>query len=209
MSAGNPEDVVRSVQRWTFYALWTNTVSGDPWSVETGASQIQDVQRPFAVLAPLSGLEQTFSRTGLPQGDVRWNTSISINAFPEVAGTAREARARATRIQAALLGAVTRGMLLTSTTAPTESRYSHPFEIPLFDFDGLPIEGAGRSNTGAAYAGMFVVSHPCRTVEDPEDDRRFSVVMDLRLDFWAAGADLTAREKGPVTRHVPGSFLAP
>lgn len=210
MSAGSPEDVVRSVQRWTANALGTFNSLNRPWAVERVDEQVPDIQRPYALVGELSPLTPVRYRTTLPQGDVQWNTTLSINAFPETDGTPRDCSVRAAAVLGRLLACVTRGVLFGTDPPTTVTRFSSPFDVPLFDYDGIPATGPNRAGRALPYTGMDVDSMSGRPVADVADDRRYMVVLDLRLSFWAAGAVLDPLEpgSGPVVVDVPGTYVS-
>lgn len=216
MAAGSPRDVLRSVQRWAALLLdGSVSASGRPYVVLLAEMNRSAPERPYAVVGELASFQPVLStaRVTVPQGDVQISGTVSLTVFPDppdgtdlAPGSGVSSWTLAQGVLARLRAGVDHGVLL---EGPPEVRFSHPFDVPLFDYDGVPDSGAGRAGPAEPYGWLDVDGSAGSVLEDPEDDDLFSVVLDLRLSAWVAGAVLSAGEAGPVVAAMPGTFVPP
>lgn len=193
------ENVIRSVQRWAAVTCLC-LPDGDQWTVETSAREVLDSKRPL-VLVELGGdVEATFVRPTWTSGDRRLQASMLVTAFPTVLEAPRQARAGATTVQSLLRDAVDVGIV---TTGPPVVQHGGPLSIPLYEYAGVPLEGPGRAGPASPYNHLTIESAPVRAIADPEDERRWTVALTLRLSWWAAGRSRQSPLQPPVVRQVP------
>lgn len=176
--------VPRSLKRWAAAVLpadYTVTLEETPPAVP-------DEDRPLANVLPTSEVTTLFARRSIPQGDVQRQQSFALTVYPAVkAGanllTVKETGAEARRLTALLEDAVVIG------TTEGEAGFSYPMTVPLWDYTGVPETGPDRAGPLQPASAAEVADHTVRPLADPDDPRRRTVVLSLRLTWWAAGRD--------------------
>lgn len=175
MSNFAPDDIHRSLRRYAAQAL-------DGWTVRTQRSEVKDTERPLAVVEPASPITTTFARATVPQGDVSKVQAFSVMAYPALGDTPNESRLAASQVQQLLDAIITRGMV-----DDDGASIAPPLRIPIYDYDGVPVVGAGRAGPVAPYGWAWVEDHSANIVQDPLDHLRFTVPLDVRLSWAEAG----------------------
>lgn len=181
------------------------TILGTTWTVRAEERRVvtPDDERPFAAVFLPSTIETSLARYTIPQGDVRKEASFSVVLYPELGDTPREARSEAADLQDLLDAAVTFGIV---ETGPPETFISGPLGVPLYDYSAVPTAGPDRGAVGAPLATATIRSHTSRGIQDEDDDRRWTVVLNLRLAWWTGGRARRLPAPDPVTTAVPGTF---
>jgi hypothetical protein len=136
---------------------------------------------------------------------VRYAATLTLTAYPPVESSPRVSLYNANEVLGAVQACVNRGLFLAPVGDANPVRFSKPTLIPLFDYDGVPLEGPGRAGPDDPYGYMDVDELTGRVLPDVDDDARFSVVMDFSLSFFARGA-VWASWEAPTTVAVPPSW---
>lgn len=195
------ESAHRSVRRFFAEALAAAGEGGAPYKVRLEDEQVKDADRPQAVVLPIADADLASPpRVSVPQGDYQLRQSFAATAYPEVDGSSRATRMRANEIADLLMTCVLCGMV-----DDDGESVAYPGSIALFDYTGVPVEGAGRSDalTVEQVGVMDVLACTGRPIPDPVDDRRWTAIVTLRLSWWAAGR--VAPEAPLVDRLIPSS----
>lgn len=180
-TAYSPEDVHRSLRRWCTLALDDVTDPGAEWVVELVRREVADQERPVAVvenagpMIPKRAQRQSIGRLvghgGMDRDLVQpW----TLTAYPITEGSARDCALRAERIAAKLFDAVSLGMTVDGA----------PLRIALYEYEGL---GFTEADPEDPYDYLWVDDFSGRAIPDSFDDRRFTVVLTLRLSWRAPG----------------------
>jgi hypothetical protein len=203
------DDRLRSVRRFVSKAL-----KSPPWSVLTERSEITDQMRPVALVEAATPSSQfgTAPRATVEQGMVGRQQTLAVTLFPvgteTVAGKVRqlppsEARRLANEAAVQMERAVLFGLVPDEDDSGTWPWRTPPLRIPVFDFEGVPTVGANRAGPDAPYAWMSVEDAGFRSLQDPQDTRRWSVVGTLRLS-WQLGGRVAP--PAPLAGSMLGSF---
>lgn len=194
-----PSDVHLSARR--FFA----ELLGPDWTTraEERRTVLPDDERPFAAVVATSPVATSFARATVPQGDVRRSLSLTAVLYPLVLSEPRLARAAAADLadladRALLLGVVVPG--------PPERSLSAPLTLPLWDYGAVPVEGPARAAAVLPLSSASIEDHGARAIRDEEDDRRWTVAVNLRVSWWSGGRDRPVSVVPPVTAGVPGSY---
>lgn len=209
------ENVHRSVRRWVSQALGDLTVSGDPWTVVLEERSIPDETRPVAVVVCVGPSQTEFARRSVPQGTIIRRQTVVATAFPELCETARESGMRARRVSERLLQAVEIGLVesqpvtLNGVDTVIETPIGGPLCVPLYDFSLVSEDLRDReSGPLASYGFMDVLDHSVDLIADPDDDKRWTVPLTLRLRYYVAGR-LRTGPAPPLAASMPGTFVPP
>lgn len=195
MANGASQDIIRSLRRYTSLIL-----GSPPWSVRIGRVRVSDDQRPVAVIDPSGPLTTPFARTGtITQGDVQKGRTLTIMAYPEVAATAQEAEIAAEELAELLTAGFERGLV---SDAHPPVNIGGPFRVPIYDFAGVPLTGAGRAgpSTPYMYANMSESGFAVRPLQDALDELRFTVAVTVPLTWWRSGR---TRPPAPTVTDLP------
>lgn len=187
-----PDDIHRSLRRYIAAVL-------ADWPVWTQREEIRDDSRPVCVVEPSSPVTTTRARVTIPQGDVDKGQAFSIMAYPELADTARESRFAAQQVQQLLDAVITHGQV-----DDDGNSIAPPLRIPIYDYADVPLSGV-RVPPAVPYGYAWVEDHSANVVQDPIDFLRFTVPVDIRLSWTAAGRkapDAPLVQKMPGTAHV-------
>lgn len=187
---GDPDDVLRSLRRFAALAL-----GAPPWKVRLQRTRVSDDERPVAVIDP-GVLATPHSRAGtVRQGDVQKQQTFTIVCYPPVATTAAVASEEARKLTYRLDASFSRG-LVTDDVPPVN--IGAPWRIPVYTFEGVPIEGADRAGSPDPYMHANVdETFTVRVVQDPLDELRYTVVATLRMTWWQGGR---VRPDAPLAR---------
>jgi hypothetical protein len=169
------EDVQRSARRWLWLAL-----DDDAWSLEDERIEVADDQRPVGIVETTTGLAVGFARTAVPQGDVQKRATLTLTLYPSAAGTAQECGRRARELVDAITDAWTVGIIIPG--APEVPLY--PSALPLWNFGGVADD---VTVPGPPVSYAIADSVTVRDIADPLDDRRWTVVAELRVTWWSGG----------------------
>lgn len=178
------DDVARSLRRYLALAL-----DGPPWRIRTERRMVRDDDRPVAVLDLGPQLVQ-FAREARHQGNWVWVAPVTITCYPEVNQDEEEGAWEARTLRARLLRLVTIGVpVLDNTGAPL----SGPFRVPLYDYADTPLTGADRAGPTYPEDVIWVVreSLTSEAIQDPDDPKRWTVVLEFRASVEAPGAEPT------------------
>lgn len=171
------DDRHRSLRRFLMAAL-----GSPPWVLRTERQPIADEERPAGVVEQASPAATLRARATVPQGEVEKQQTFSIMLYSELAATAAEAGLIARAWAERLDGAITVGLV-----NDDGSPYSPPLRIPVFDYAGVPMKGAGRGGAAEPYGWLWVEDAPVRAVQDPDDPVRWSIVCDMRVSWEQGG----------------------
>lgn len=202
MSRFSLDDRQRSLRRFVI-----ETLGSPPWVVRLQREVVKEEQRPAAVIEPTSGVlpGDIPSRTTVPQGDIDLMQSFALAFYPALAdGRGADLSPAAAAQQARVIAERLTQSLMIGLVLDDGSRWSYPWRLPLFDFDGVPIEGRARAGTDEPYAWMNVAEAPVRAIPDPVDPLRWTIVSDLRMT-WRQGGALAP--EAPLVRDFSGRFV--
>jgi hypothetical protein len=177
------DDRQRSIRRFVM-----NAMGAPPWRVRVAREPIADEQRPVAVVEPAAAAGTTRWHTSIPQGDVEKVQTFVLTLYPEMvdeqgdALTAGAARLVVAQWAERLDAAITVGLV-----NDDGSRLSAPRMLPVYDFAGVPAEGAMRAGAPTPYGWMWVDDAPVQMIPDPDDHLRWTIVCDLRVSWSQAG----------------------
>lgn len=208
MTAFSQDDRVRSIRRWLSSAL------EGAWSLHVLRMAVADERRPAGVVEVATPAVTVQARAVVPQGDVMRRQTFSIALYPSFmegdatlspADAAVRANAVAERLSAALVFGLMEDVEEGDPPETVSVTYSPPERLPVWDYAGVPTAGAGRAGPADPYGWMVVEDYPVRTVQDPEDQRRWTVVCDLRVSWWQGGR---VAPTAPLVDEMPGEFDA-
>jgi hypothetical protein len=185
------DDRHRSLRRFLMNAL-----GSPPWTIRTERQPVADEKRPIAVVEVSAPAVTTRSRTSIPQGDVEKQQTFTLTLYPALGATGAEARLAAAEAAQLLEDAISVGLVNDDGTL-----LSAPEMLPVYDFAGVPVKGAGRAGPAVPYGWLRVEDLPVRPIQDPEDELRWTVVCDLRVSWEQAGRD---RAPGAPVGSMPG-----
>lgn len=204
------DDVSLSLRRYLSKCL----VPADParpWGIRLEREQVVDDERPVAVIE--SGRVATpTKRAALDQGWITSSVPLTVTCYPETTGTVRESGRRARQLKQRLEDLMTYGLDLGEAArfpgGPVRPR-AGPDRIPLYDYAGVLLEGtdAERSLPPATEptGWLRVNDSGALSVQDPEDARRWTVVLELRVSWERPGRMPQATIDAPIVQHVPGT----
>lgn len=187
------DNAIRSLRRWVAAVLQ------EPWTiaVQEQPTAVPDDQRPTGHVLPLTDEEVLFARRSIPQGDIRKGQTFVVTLFPAVGDTPRTAAAESRRV--AVL--VEDSLVLGTLQEADDSLFSYPMTIPFWDYRDVPVTGVDRAGPEDSVTSMEVEGNPSvRDLADPEDPRRRTVAMTVRLTWWEGGR---APEAGPLVTGMP------
>lgn len=172
---------LRSVKRYVAAAL------GDDWEVRLSREE-GAFARPFCRVWQVAGT--TYPLTG-----GRWLADLSqpfvIAAYPERRHTPDQALLAAQRVENTLYRAFRVGV-----------GDGRPFRVPLVNYEGVPEDQPGEWHPRAF---MRLADLSTQPFPDPDDDKLWTVVCDIRLT-WRRVAETT---DGPIMRNLRQRFGTP
>lgn len=202
MAGGEPEDVLRSLRRYAWLMVADLSTLEQRWRVRLQRTRVADEERPVAIIDP-GVLTVLWAREGtIRQGDVQKGRPFTATFYPEVAMTPARSAQLARLLEARLDAGFTRGLV--SNEGP-QRHIGGPFRVPVYDFDGVPIDGPERGGPDEPYMHANIVpsSLTIRPIQDPLDERRYTVVLSMRLAWWQAGR---WTDHAPVADDMGGRF---
>ena len=178
-----PVDVVRSIQRYLSLML-----EGPPWTIRWRREEVRDDQLPVAVISMGDLIVIRARETFDPQGEVEYLAPVTISAYPEVAANPKAAAAEAERVRGLLFRWVLHGLEVRGP-APDYRHWAGPFRIPLWDFEGVPLEGPDKVGPDHPHDVLWVLpeSVTVQTVQDPDDTKRYGVFLNVRVTIEEPG----------------------
>lgn len=179
MTGFSMDDRHRSLRRFVM-----NSLGAPPWRVRTERQPVPDDDRPVAVVEATSAVTTTFARTSIPQGDVQRAQSFTITMYPVLEASAAESRLAAETVAEALSAAITFGLI---DDEDPPGNLTAPDHLPVYDFAGVDVKGTLRAGPDEHYGWMSIEDAAVRTIQDPEDPLRWTVVCELRLTWWQGG----------------------
>jgi hypothetical protein len=193
-------DIRRSIAR--YLSLMWDKDSG--WEIRIARQVVADDARPVAVV--LLGDGRTLeARTARDQGYVTEAWPVTIYAYPPVLDDEEAASAAADEIKDLL------GVVFTLGLSPDEDEAKEdpawvekagPFRIPLWDYSGIALDKPGPAEPhGVIWVDVSSLSK--RNLEDPEDGKRRSVVVEFRASIQRPGRQ---GPTGPVVGSIKGGF---
>lgn len=206
------ESVHRSVAEWVFAAAayTEEELAADPpptqWTVKDERSEVSDEQRPVVIVEPTGEKSTPFARSSYTQGDVQHADTWTVTCYPEATGTPAECTRRARMLAERLEDALVHGLLTPAVAGPpavAEEQFGGPLVLPLWDFAGLGLED---DRPGAQSGTISVESYTVRPIPDPLDDRRWTVVLEMRLTWWVSGRSRRDSEEPETVATVPGTY---
>jgi hypothetical protein len=206
------DDRRRSLRRFLMAVL-----DSPPWMFLTEPVAIADERRPVGVIESVGSVATTRARATVPQGNVEKAQSYAISLYPplpgEVASTEdpavmvpvapEVARLAADELAHLVDQAVTVGLVNDDGTS-----WSHPLRLPVWDYSATPVVGAGRAGPADLYGWMWVEDFGAEPLADPDDSRRWTVGLSLRLSWEQAGRDV-APAPIVVAGGLAGGFVVP
>lgn len=197
MSAGEPDDIYRSLRRYVWQML------GGQTPVRLQRTRVEDDERPVAILEP-GVLGTPHSRAGtVNQGDVQKQQPLTVVCYPVLGATAAESAQIARELGNLLDAGFCRG-LVTDDDPPVN--IGAPWRIPVYDFAEVPISGPDRGGPADPYMYANVdETFNVRPIQDAMDELRYTVVANLRVSWWASGR---IPPTAPIATSMPGSWEA-
>lgn len=187
-------DIQRSARQWLWFAL-----ADEAWSLEDERIEVADDQRPVGIVEMTTPVAITFARVAVPQGDVTKRSTLTITLYPSALGNAQVCGRRARDLVDSIEAAWTVGMILPPVGAAAEIPL-YPSALPLWDFSAVG-DDAAASGPPIAYAVADSVT--VRDIADPLDDRRWTVVAELRLSWQSGGRS----QWGSVIEPIADEFV--
>lgn len=201
--AFSKDDIARSIAR--YLSLMWDKDSG--WEIRTAREVVADDQRPVAVI--LLGAKTTLSaRTSRNQGNVLEAVPVTLYAYPPVGETELAARGAGDAIADELNDMIVFGLSPDADEEkddPAWPTMAGPFHLPLWDYAGVPLEGAGRAGPEEPHATLEVEqdSLNVQNLEDPQDGKRRTIVCEFRVRIDRPGRTVP---EGPPVGSMPGTF---
>lgn len=193
------QDAQRSFRRWLWLAL-----GDDAWTLRDARFEVPDDQRPAGYIDVATPTSTPFARATIPQGDVQKRVTLAATLYPVTTGTAEETGERASQLADELDACITHGVVVAAVGATPEQVLGYPLSLPLWDFAGVSLD---ELPAGEPVAFADVDSVTARPIPDPLDDHRWTVVLELRLSWWAGGRVRRGLEPEPIAVEVPPVFV--
>lgn len=198
------DDITRSARRYLAMLLEEFPGPDDrAWEIRLTRNLVTDQQRPLGVLEQLPHAPGR-GRTSVPQGNVQESMGLVFTGYPALLTGDRaviEGDLRAKRLADALDGLIRFG--LSTVVFETGRRACGPQVLPLWDYAAVPVAGVA----GPAYPHdvMRAETWSTRSIQDPVDEHRFSVVLTLTVTWERPGR---IDPPAPLVTGVPGTFGA-
>lgn len=197
------DDRLRSIRR--MIAVGMEKV--ERYDLHTQRMQVADDARPAGLVEPSTvAIALGNPRTTVVAGDVQKQQTFAVILYVDFDETEdpRASRLRAHQHAQRLDDIVTLGLV--SDDDPPVSICA-PFTVPLYDYEGVPISGPDRAGPADPYAFAEVTAWTVQPVQDPLDDRRWSVAGSMRVTWWDAGRDDDVNALP--TESMPGAWQSP
>jgi hypothetical protein len=193
-------DIARSIRR--YLSLMWDEDSG--WEIRIARKVVADDQRPIAVVL-LGDRRPLSARTSRHQGNVVEELPITIYAYPAVGEDEEAATVAAGEIKDLLLRVFEHGLSPDPKDADQEPAWlakAGPFNIPLWNYDGIALDKPGPEEPHDVI-WVDVKSLTGQNLEDPQDGKRRTVVVEFRASIERAGRTVP---DGPPVAELPGGF---
>lgn len=208
-------DVKRSIRKYLAALL------DESWTVRIERREVRDEDRPVAVIE-LGQESIVRAREALTQGEVETAFPVTVSCYPplppEAEPTAdpppdpiREAEAIAEGVKTLLVRWLMFGLTVrTEPTKGTKRNWAGPYRIPLYDFADTPLTGPNRELKDPPHDVLWVASEnvSAEAIQDAEDLRRWSVVLDFRVTMEQPGR-VPLADEGYVAEKLSGGFVPP
>lgn len=193
----DPEDVLRSLRRYVAQML-----GSPPWTVRLQRTRVADDERPVAIVEESGPLTTPFARARtVNQGDQQKQQSFTVVCYPPLGSQPVDSAETARQVASLLDAGFSRG-LVTDDTPPVN--IGAPFYFPVYDYAGVPITGSGRAGPQDFYTFAEVDNtFNVRAIQDAVDEKRYTVVANLRVRWWQAGR---IPADAPIAESVTGTF---
>lgn len=194
----DPDDIARSVRRYVAEML------GPPWALGLERKEVKDEARP-AGSVELGAVSVRRSRSTIPQGEVSRFMPVTVTLYPGLAApreAGRTARMLAHGLER-LISSGAEGPIFASGRPA-----SGPERIPLYDYSPVPLEGSTAEREGPAlpHDVLWAEDYSTRAVQDSQDPRRWTVVLELRVSWEAPGR---IGPDAPIAVAMPGGWVPP
>lgn len=204
-----PDDVARSIRRY----LGSILEEGPPpdWTVRLERREVSDDERPVGVVL-LGDVTTIQARETFDQGNVVDLYPVTVYLYPRVGETAQVARREGDVIRSLGHQLLKYGVPLEGIDAAylgdDDRPKAGPFHIPLWNWDGVAAEDEeNREPPEVAQSTMRIPreSLSAQNLDDPDDERRRSVVLEFRVEVEMPGR-IDDRADGGVVTGLPGHF---
>ena len=207
-----PQDIKRSIRKYLVALLEEQK----GWTLRIERREVRDEDRPVAVieLGPESVLR---AREALTQGEVETLYPVTVSAYPALpeyednadppSDPIREAEAAAEELKALLTQWLMFGLTVTDVKG---QHWAGPMRIPLYDYAETPLTGDKRAMEDDPHDVLWVQreSIAVNAVQDPDDLRRWSVLLDFRVSMEQPGR-IRSEDEGYEAEGIEGSYAPP
>lgn len=203
-------DVKRSIRKYLAGLL------DDTWTIRIERREVRDEDRPVAVIE-LGQVSVVRAREALTQGEVETLYPVTVSCYPPLPEAAedadpppdpiRESEAAAEGVKTLLI----RWLMFGLTVRDKDDRnWAGPYRIPLYDFADTPLTGDNRELKDPPHDVLWVDRDgvSAEAIQDPEDLRRWSVVLDLRVTMEEPGRE-RAEDETYVAEGIEGTYAPP
>lgn len=177
--------------------------SGDLYDLRVLREEIADDARPAGLIEPATPVGALGNpRTTVPQGAVQQQQTFAVVLYPRVED---EEDPRVHRLRADLHAQRLYDVISIGLVNDDDTELSRPGMVPLWDHADAATGGPARGNVPAdPYAWMTVEDWTVQPIQDPLDDKRWSIVGSLRCSWWHPGR-VAADE--PIAVSMPGAYV--
>lgn len=201
------DDVKRSVRRYVSQTLVA--LPADPvrrWTIRFSREQVRDEERPAGMIEAGDMIRSGDSRVSLDQGNVTETVPLTLTLWPEIQEP-REAERRATRLAQQLYDLIRFGLMLDHGVSGRS--VSGPERIPLYDYSDVAASGTAEERRGPEdpHDVMWAESYSSRAIQDPDDPRRYAIVLELTVS-WERPGRIPTDVPAPVVQRMPSTFRA-
>lgn len=178
----------------------------EPYDLQLQRVHVADDERPAGLVepatnvVPIGNAPTAIGGSGpVPQG-LQEQQTFSVILYPRTDGDdVRDVSLRVRRHAQRLEDVFAIGL-----SDDAGQRFSPPNMVPVWDHDAAGATGADRANVPEEpYGWMTVEDRSVRPIQDPLDDRRWSIAASLRLSWWRGGR----ADHGPIMRSMPGRWV--
>lgn len=202
------DDVVRSTRRYLTLLLAEfpgpaddANPTGRAWEIRLTRELVTDQQRPLGVLESLVQ-NPGRGRTSIPQGTVVESMAMVFTGYPPLVAGDRaviEGDLRAKRLASALDDLIRYG--LDTVKFSNGRRAAGPQRLPLWDYTAVAV--AGQAGPATPHDVLNVESWTTRSLQDPLDEKRFTVVLNVNVSWERPGR---VNAPAPIAASMPGTF---
>lgn len=174
------------------------------WTIRFSREGVRDEERPAGMIESGEMIRSGGGRVALQQGEVVESVPITVTLWPEVQEP-REARRRADRLAQHLYDLMRFGLDLSHSVSGRP--IAGPERIPLWDWSETAVSGTAEERTGPVdpHDLMWAESYSARAIQDPDDPRRYAVVLEVTLS-WERPGRVTDTD-APVVTQMPATPL--